>query len=262
MRSPPRTAGCRAMVATAPRQRVQERDPRHRRARPQESARRHSGRAEMLNELAAMEPIPLPRIQDQLSHIRSSARQLTEMVNELISDAMMDTLDIAIRHEPVDLAAMLAENRSVQPGTGREEQPNHSFRVAAAPDLELRSGPVARGGRQPGEQRDQVYASGGRMELSMSVDDGASQSVIKDEAPASRPTTWRACSDASNASPPSRRAARARPGSACRSSSASSSCMAAASARKATARQGATFIIRLPVRPRHEHPHPTYRRGR
>ncbi len=48
------------------------------------------GRAEMLNELAAHEPVPLERIQDQLGHIRTSARQLTEMVNELISDAMMD----------------------------------------------------------------------------------------------------------------------------------------------------------------------------
>jgi signal transduction histidine kinase len=31
------------------------------------------------------------------------------MVNELISDAMMDALDIAIKREPVDLAAMLVE---------------------------------------------------------------------------------------------------------------------------------------------------------
>lgn len=67
------------------------------------------GRTEMLNELAVMEPIPLDKIRDQLTHIRTSTRQLTAMVNALISDAMMDALDIAIRHEPVDLAAMLAE---------------------------------------------------------------------------------------------------------------------------------------------------------
>src|SRR4029079_5523099 len=59
------------------------------------------GRAEMLNEMVAMTPIPSEKISDQLNHIRSSARQLTGMVNDLISDAMMDALDITIRNEPV-----------------------------------------------------------------------------------------------------------------------------------------------------------------
>jgi signal transduction histidine kinase/CheY-like chemotaxis protein len=67
------------------------------------------GRAEMMNELAAMNPVPLDKIKDQLGHIRGSASQLTGMVNELISDAMMNALDIAIKREPVDLAALLSE---------------------------------------------------------------------------------------------------------------------------------------------------------
>src|SRR5215213_6183655 len=67
------------------------------------------GRAEMTNELAAMTPVPLDKIKDQLGHIRGSASQLTGMVNDLISDAMMNALDIAIKREPVDLVAMLSE---------------------------------------------------------------------------------------------------------------------------------------------------------
>jgi signal transduction histidine kinase/CheY-like chemotaxis protein len=67
------------------------------------------GRAEMMNELAAMSPVPLDKIKDQLGHIRGSASQLTGMVNDLISDAMMNALDIAIKREPVDLATMLSE---------------------------------------------------------------------------------------------------------------------------------------------------------
>ncbi len=103
-----------------------------------------------------MTPVPLDKIQDQLGHIRSSARQLTDMVNDLISDAMMDALDIAIRSEPIDLAAMLGEIVTVEPRAGREEEPDHPSRVAAAPDVELRSRPAARGGRQSGQQRHQV----------------------------------------------------------------------------------------------------------
>jgi signal transduction histidine kinase len=67
------------------------------------------GRAELMNELAAAEPVPIERIKDQLGHIRASAGQLTEMVNDLISDAMMDAHNIAIRRVHVDLAVMLGE---------------------------------------------------------------------------------------------------------------------------------------------------------
>jgi signal transduction histidine kinase len=67
------------------------------------------GRAELMNELATTEPVPIERIKDQLGHIRASAGQLTEMVNDLISDAMMDAHNIAIRRVHVDLAVMLGE---------------------------------------------------------------------------------------------------------------------------------------------------------
>ena len=110
--------------AAAAGQRIQERGSRHRRARPEESAGVILGRAEMMNELAPLNPMPLEKIKDQLGHIRSSASQLTGMVNDLIADAMMDALDIAIRREPVDLAAVLARS---SPPTARSpnEEPDH-----------------------------------------------------------------------------------------------------------------------------------------
>ena len=67
------------------------------------------GRAELMKELVATEPVPVERITDQLGHIRASAGQMTELVNDLISDAMMDAHNIAIRREQVDLVQMLGE---------------------------------------------------------------------------------------------------------------------------------------------------------
>ena len=67
------------------------------------------GRAELMKELVATEPVPVERITDQLGHIRASAGQMTELVNDLISDAMMDAHNIAIRREHVDLVRMLGE---------------------------------------------------------------------------------------------------------------------------------------------------------
>jgi signal transduction histidine kinase len=67
------------------------------------------GRTELMNELVAMEPPPIEKLKDQLGHIRLSAGQMTELVNDLISDAMMDAHNIAIRHERVDLVPILGE---------------------------------------------------------------------------------------------------------------------------------------------------------
>jgi signal transduction histidine kinase len=141
------------------------------------------GRAEMLNELAAMAPLPLARIQDQLGHIRSSARQLTEMVNELISDAMMDTLDIAIRHEPIDLAAMLGE--IVVSNRALAEKKQQTIHFASPPHQICNCDPD-----RLREAIDNLVSNaikytpvGGRMELSMSVDADGIAIRVKDEGP-------------------------------------------------------------------------------
>lgn len=85
------------------------------------------GRAELMNELASLNPVPLDKVRDQLGHIRSSASQLTGMVGDLISDAMMDAHDIAIKREPVDLAAMLAEVATANRAMAERKQQTIQF---------------------------------------------------------------------------------------------------------------------------------------
>jgi signal transduction histidine kinase/response regulator of citrate/malate metabolism len=141
------------------------------------------GRAEMLNELAAMAPVPVDKIRDQLEHIRSSAQQLTAMVNALISDAMMDAHDIAIRNEPIDLAAMLAEIVVSNRALAEKKQQNIHF---VSPPHQIWN-------CDPDRLREAVdnlvsnaikYTPvGGRMELSMSVDDGGIAISVRDEGP-------------------------------------------------------------------------------
>jgi signal transduction histidine kinase len=48
-------------------------------------------------------------IQAQLAYVRDAANRLTEMVDDLVSDAMADALDITIRREPVDIAILVEE---------------------------------------------------------------------------------------------------------------------------------------------------------
>jgi signal transduction histidine kinase/CheY-like chemotaxis protein len=67
------------------------------------------GRAEMLCEFLDAEPVPKAPAAAQVEHIRDSAKRLTGMVDMLISEAMNDALDIAIRREPIDLAGLVAE---------------------------------------------------------------------------------------------------------------------------------------------------------
>jgi signal transduction histidine kinase/DNA-binding NarL/FixJ family response regulator len=87
------------------------------------------GRAELMNELATTEPVQIEKIKDQLGHIRSSAGQLTEMVNDLISDAMMDAHNIAIRREHVDLVAMLGD--IVSSNRASAEKKNQTIQLLA-----------------------------------------------------------------------------------------------------------------------------------
>ena len=91
------------------------------------------GRAEMMNELATVEPVQIDKIKDQLGHIRASATQLTEMVNDLITDAMMDAHNIAIRREQVDLVTMLGE--TVNANRALAEKKRQSLQLIAPAHL-------------------------------------------------------------------------------------------------------------------------------
>jgi signal transduction histidine kinase/DNA-binding NarL/FixJ family response regulator len=67
------------------------------------------GRTEILTDLLATEPTPAEPMKIQLGHIRDSAKRLTAMVDDLIVEAMNDALDISIRAEPLDYAALIAD---------------------------------------------------------------------------------------------------------------------------------------------------------
>jgi signal transduction histidine kinase len=67
------------------------------------------GRTEILKEMVASAGALNDGIAAQLSHIRDAANRLTEMVDDLVADAMADALDITVRREPINLATLVQE---------------------------------------------------------------------------------------------------------------------------------------------------------
>jgi len=67
------------------------------------------GRAEMLSEIIALDPVPLTAAAVQVGHIRETALRMTSLVDSLIADAMADALDMTLRREPVNLARLARE---------------------------------------------------------------------------------------------------------------------------------------------------------
>ncbi len=67
------------------------------------------GRTEMMTEMIGQAASSAESVKAQVSHIRESARRMTSMVDNLISDAMSDALDITVRPERVDVAALANE---------------------------------------------------------------------------------------------------------------------------------------------------------
>jgi signal transduction histidine kinase len=90
------------------------------------------GRTEILKEMIAAAGALDDYVQAQIEHIRDAANRLTGMVDDLVSDAMADALDITIRREPVDIAALVHEVAEAnQPLAARKEQ---TIKVTAAPN--------------------------------------------------------------------------------------------------------------------------------
>ena len=92
------------------------------------------GRTEILKEMIGGAGALDDNVQAQIAYIRDAANRLTEMVDDLVSDAMADALDITIRREPVDIAVLVQEVAEAnRPLAARKEQtitvsapPNHS----------------------------------------------------------------------------------------------------------------------------------------
>jgi signal transduction histidine kinase len=91
------------------------------------------GRTEILKEFMAAAGALDAEAQAQIGHIRDAANRLTEMVDDLVKDAMADALDITVRREPVDLSLMAQEvaeaNRPLATRKGQK------ITVSAAPQL-------------------------------------------------------------------------------------------------------------------------------
>lgn len=87
------------------------------------------GRTEILTDLIRTGAPDAERLNSQVEHIRSSALRLTEMVNSLIADAKSDALDISIRRDPVDMAALARE--VVEANSAAASRKEQTIRIAA-----------------------------------------------------------------------------------------------------------------------------------
>ena len=67
------------------------------------------GRTEILQEMIAAAGPLGDNVKGQIGYIRDAANRLTEMVDDLVADAMADALDITIRREPVDISVLVQE---------------------------------------------------------------------------------------------------------------------------------------------------------
>jgi hypothetical protein len=119
------------------------------------------GRTEMLTELIGAGSSK-ESVTAQVEHIRDATKRLTSMVDHLISDAMADAFDITIRREPVDIAAWSA--KSPTPISPRPSTSSRPSRLGAAEFRHhVRCRPDARGDRQSGQQRHQIFPIGGKI---------------------------------------------------------------------------------------------------
>jgi signal transduction histidine kinase/CheY-like chemotaxis protein len=90
------------------------------------------GRTEILKEMVAGAGALDKHVEAQIANIRDAANRLTQMVDDLVADAMADALDITIRREPVDIAVLVQEVAEAnRPLAARKGQ---TIAVVAPPD--------------------------------------------------------------------------------------------------------------------------------
>jgi signal transduction histidine kinase/DNA-binding NarL/FixJ family response regulator len=68
-----------------------------------------TGRTEMMADFLEAVPVSADKVRSQVQHIRQSAERLIGMVDTLLADAMADALNISIRRESIDVAALVKE---------------------------------------------------------------------------------------------------------------------------------------------------------
>jgi signal transduction histidine kinase len=89
------------------------------------------GRTEMLMEMVGQAASSTENIKAQIVHIRTSANRLTAMVNNLITDAMTDALDIAVRPELIDVAILVKEIAAANQPLADNKRQTISLSIAA-----------------------------------------------------------------------------------------------------------------------------------
>lgn len=78
----------------------------------------------MIGELIEHEPIEPDHIRQQLPRIVEPLRTMTRMIDQMLIDAMSDTLDIQLRPIALDLATLARDVvESYRPMTQRKQQP-------------------------------------------------------------------------------------------------------------------------------------------
>lgn len=87
------------------------------------------GRMEMLSELIAADALPKESAQTQIDHVRQTVRRLTAMIDELVSDAMADADDIAVRDDPVDLTTLVREVADANRASAERKEQSLSLSV-------------------------------------------------------------------------------------------------------------------------------------
>jgi signal transduction histidine kinase len=141
------------------------------------------GRAEILDRMLSDPNHSVENAKAQISHIHSAADRLTEMVESLITDAMADALNITIRREPVDLATIVRDVAEAnQPLAAKKQQ-----RI----EVSARSGKlIACDADRIREAIDNLLSNaikyspiGGRIELSIDLQQDSAQIRVKDEGP-------------------------------------------------------------------------------
>ena len=116
------------------------------------------GRTEILKEMIAGTGTLDENVGVQIAYIRDAANRLTQMVDDLVADAMADALDITIRREPVDIAVLVQEVAEAnRPLATRKAQ---TITVVAPPNhaATVRFRPHPRGHRQSRQQRRQIQS--------------------------------------------------------------------------------------------------------
>jgi signal transduction histidine kinase len=139
------------------------------------------GRTEILKEVIASAGALDEAVRTQIAYIRDAANRLTQMVDDLVSDAMADALDITIRREPVDIASLVQEVAEAnRPLAGRKDQ---TITVAAPPDHAAMCD-----GDRIREAIDNLVSNavkysplGGAIDLLVSQEDGGIMVQVKDQ---------------------------------------------------------------------------------